>query len=271
MGKQKERLDQILVKRGFFHSRSRAAAAVLEGQVSVNGKKIEKPGTPVADDVEIGVVEGPRYVSRGGMKLEQAFDEFGLDVRGKVVLDAGASTGGFTDCLLKHGARKVIAVDVGYGQFDWSLRRNQRVELRERTNIRYIRPEMLSETPDIATLDLSFISLKKVLSAVIKCLRPGFEIIALVKPQFEAGKGMVGKGGVVRERTTHRQVLTDIWQHALDNGCVVRGITASRVRGPRGNVEYLLYLTDGSFAAMVAEAPEESVLEGLLKDIPELS
>lgn len=241
----KTRLDTVLVQRGFFSSRSQAAAAVLAGEVSVNGQPLTKAGSMVAPDVEISLREGQRFVSRGGLKLETAFEQFDLDVAGSAVLDAGASTGGFTDCLLQHGARKVIAVDVGYGQLDWKLRNDPRVEVHERTNIRNITPGQLSEAPTFATFDLSFISLKKVLPPVIKCLKPGFELVALVKPQFEAGKGNVGSGGVVRDPATHRQVLADIWEYAGSEGLVVLGLAESAIRGPKGNVEFLIHLADG--------------------------
>ncbi|MHB9111467.1 MAG: TlyA family RNA methyltransferase [Thermoleophilia bacterium] len=241
----KSRLDTILVQRGFFSSRSQAAAAVLAGEVTVGGQPVTKAGTMVAPDVEISLREEPRFVSRGGLKLETAFEEFDMDVTGAAVLDAGASTGGFTDCLLQHGARKVIAVDVGYGQLDWKLRNDPRVEVHERTNIRGITPGLLSEAPNFATFDLSFISLKKVLPPVIKCLKPGFELVALVKPQFEAGKGRVGSGGVVRDPEVHRQVLADIWEYAESQGLTVLGLAESGLRGPKGNVEFLIHLADG--------------------------
>ena len=217
----------------------------MAGEVKVGGQVVTKAGGLVAPDAEITIKEAPRFVSRGGLKLEKAFEEFPIDVRGRVVLDAGASTGGFTDCLLQHGARKVIAVDVGYGQLDWKLRQDPRVEVLERTNIRGLEPEMLSELPDFATLDLSFISLKKVLPAVIKCLNPRFELVALVKPQFEAGRSGVGKGGVVRDPEVHRQVLSDMREFAEAQGLVVMGLIESGVRGPKGNIEYLIYLAGG--------------------------
>jgi len=266
----KARLDTILVERGFFSSRSQAAAAVLAGEVSVKGQPVTKAGAMVSPDVEIALREPQRFVSRGGLKLETAFERFKLDVKGRVALDAGASTGGFTDCLLQHGARKVIAIDVGYGQLDWKLRNDPRVEVHERTNIRGIMPESLSEAPNFATFDLSFISLKKVLPPVIKCLKPGFELVALVKPQFEAGKGKVGSGGVVRDPETHRQVLNGVWQYAESLGLVVLGLTESGIRGPKGNVEFLIHLADGRDRP---EAPrptlEASVIDALVDRLTE--
>lgn len=237
----KERLDTVLVQRGFFSTRSQAAAAVLAGEVRVSGQPVTKAGTLVTPDIEVTLKEQPRFVSRGGLKLERAFEEFPIDVTGRVALDAGASTGGFTDCLLQHGARKVIAVDVGYGQLDWKLRNDPRVDVLERTNIRGITQEMLSEAPSFATFDLSFISLKKVLQPVIDTLEEDFQAIALIKPQFEAGRGKVGKGGVVRDSNVRREVLEEIWSFIEESGWVVLGLTESPVRGPKGNREYLLY------------------------------
>ena len=239
----KARLDIILVERGLFATRSQAAAAVMAGEVLVEGQPVTKAGTQVSPGAEITLKEEPRFVSRGGLKLEHAFQEFPIDVTGLAVLDAGASTGGFTDCLLQHGARKVIAVDVGYGQLDWKLRQDPRVEVLERTNVRHLKPGMLSEPPAFAVCDLSFISLKKIIPAVIECLRPGFAIVALVKPQFEAGREDIGKGGVVRDPEVRRRVLEDIWGFAEELGLTVRGLVQSPVRGPKGNVEYLIYMT----------------------------
>ena len=241
----KKRLDTILVERGLFETRSQAAAAVMAGEVLVDGQPVTKAGAQLRPDAEIAIRETKRFVSRGGLKLERAFGEFPIDVEGKAALDAGASTGGFTDCLLKHGARKVIAVDVGYGQLDWKLRQDPRVEILERTNVRNLEPGMLSELPEFAVLDLSFISLKKIIPAVIKCLRTRFGLVALIKPQFEAGREGVGKGGVVLDPEVHRQVLTGIWDFAEELGLTVRGLSESGVRGPKGNVEYLIYMTGG--------------------------
>ncbi|MFA5800987.1 MAG: TlyA family RNA methyltransferase [Thermoleophilia bacterium] len=241
----KTRLDNILVQRGFFSSRSQAAAAVMAGEVSVAGQPVFKAGAMVAPEVEITLKEEKRFVSRGGLKLEKAFEEFHIDVSGKAALDAGASTGGFTDCLLQHGARKVIAVDVGYGQLDWKLRNDARVEVLERTNIRNLTPGMLSEPPIFATFDLSFISLKKIFPAVIKCLQPGFEAVALIKPQFEVGRGMVGKGGIVRDEEVRAQVVSDMRDFIISSGWEVRGVAESPIRGPKGNVEFLIYFVDG--------------------------
>lgn len=255
----KKRLDQILVERGLFATRSQAAASVMAGEVKVAGRTVAKAGAQIVPDAEITLREEPRFVSRGGLKLERAFQEFPIDVEGRVAIDIGASTGGFTDCLLQHGARKVIAVDVGYGQLDWKLRQDSRVEVLERTNVRNLTPDMLSEPPEFATFDVSFISLTKVFPAVIKCLSNGFRIVSLIKPQFEAGRESVGKGGVVRDAETHRQVLASIWDYAERLGLTVLGLTESGVRGPKGNIEYLIYLADGRDAAVTAkkQAPPE--------------
>lgn len=213
----------------------------MAGEVKVNGDAVTKAGAQVAEEAEIQLREEPRFVSRGGLKLEKAFKEFPLEVKGLVVIDAGASSGGFTDCLLQHGARKVIAVDVGYGQLDWKLRNNPRVEVMERVNIRALTPEHLSERPDFATFDLSFISLKKVIPVVVTCLQPDFEAVALIKPQFEAGREKVGKGGVVRDEAIRQEVVDDLTAFIEDRGWQVRGVTESPVKGPKGNVEYLIW------------------------------
>ena len=252
--KPKQRLDTILVQRGLFSTRSQAGAAILAGLVLVDGDAEHKAGRQVPPDIQVEVVEDPVYVSRGGFKLERAFDAFDLDAAGKLALDAGASTGGFTDCLLQNGAAAVIAIDVGYGQLDWRLRQDPRVTVIERYNIRYLKCGDLPAAPALAALDLSFISLKKVLPAVIECMTPGFEIVALVKPQFEAGRQKIGKGGVVRDPAAHREVLLSLWSHMGGLGLAVRGLVESPVRGPKGNIEYLLHLIDaGSPEAMTGD------------------
>lgn len=252
--KPRHRLDTILVERGFFPTRSQASAAILAGLVLVEGSVEHKAGRHVTPDIDVQVVEDPVYVSRGGFKLERAFDAFDLNVAGKVALDAGASTGGFTDCLLRNGAASVIAIDVGYGQLDWKLRQDPRVVVMERTNVRYLKCADLPSVPQIATLDFSFISLKKVLPAVTACLAPGFEIVCLIKPQFEAGRQKVGKGGVVRDPVVHRGVILSIWDFCAENGMQVRGLVDSPVRGPKGNIEYLMYLIDGRSVEATTEA-----------------
>lgn len=253
--KPQHRLDTILVEKGLFTTRSQAGAAILAGLVLVEGNVEHKAGRHVTPDIPVEVVEDPVYVSRGGYKLERAFDAFDLNVAGKVVLDAGASTGGFTDCLLQNDAARVIAIDVGYGQLDWKLRQDPRVTVMERTNVRYLDCADLPELPQMATLDLSFISLKKVLPAITACMPRGYEVVTLIKPQFEAGRSKVGKGGVVRDPEVHRAVLSSIWDFAGEAGMQVRGLVDSPVRGPKGNIEYLMYMIDGSgYEAMTEEA-----------------
>ncbi len=236
----KERIDLALVRRGLVESREKARALIMAGQVLVEDRVLDKAGALVAEDASIRLREQLPYVSRGGIKLAHALDTFGLDVRDKVALDAGASTGGFTDCLLQRGARRVYSVDVGYGQMDQRLRVDPRVVLIERTNIRYL--TSLPELPDLATIDVSFISLEKVIPPVVKLLGPEGLILALVKPQFEAGVEQVGRGGVVRDPVVHRAVLERLRTWTADQGLTVRGLTASPILGPKGNREFFLYL-----------------------------
>ncbi len=240
---------------------------MLAGLVLVDGSAEHKAGRRVAPDISVEVVEDPVYVSRGGYKLERALDAFDLNVAGRVALDAGASTGGFTDCLLQNGAAMVIAADVGYGQLSWKLRRDPRVAVIERYNIRYLDCADLPAAPELATLDLSFISLKKALPAVIKCLSPGFDVVTLVKPQFEAGRQKVGKGGVVRDAGVHREVLLSLWEFARRAGLIVRGLVESPVRGPKGNIEYLMHLADGSGSAGLAGAAPEVDKEQVVDEV----
>ncbi|NKE71422.1 TlyA family RNA methyltransferase [Candidatus Manganitrophus noduliformans] len=240
--KPKERLDLLLQSRGLAESRERARSLILSGSVLVDGKKIEKAGAQVKEDAEI-VLLGPvsPYVSRGGIKLEGALNAFHLDPSGKVVIDVGASTGGFTDCLLQRGAARVYAVDVGYGQLAWRLRQDPRVIVLERRNIRTLPPESVPEPVDLATIDVSFISLEKVIPAVIPFLKTRGEIVALVKPQFEVGKGEVGRGGIVRSSEKHRSVLDRIYSQAAGWGLQVGGSIPSPILGQKGNAEFLVY------------------------------
>ncbi|HAA90457.1 MAG: RNA binding methyltransferase FtsJ like [Thermoanaerobacterales bacterium 50_218] len=241
---KKKRIDLLLVEKGFFPTREQARRAVLAGIVFHNQKKIDKCGTFVDPDGVLEVRGNPcPYVSRGGLKLEAALRSFALDVRGKIALDAGASTGGFTDCLLKHGVKKVYAVDVGYGQLAWKLRQDPRVVVMERTNIRYLKPEELGEKVDLVTLDLSFISLEKVLTVVKNLLKPDGEVVALIKPQFEAGRQYVGKGGIVKDPEVHQEVLSRVLKFAEDQGFVIKGLTYSPLPGADGNIEFLAWLS----------------------------
>ncbi|MEX2356531.1 MAG: TlyA family RNA methyltransferase [Thermaerobacterales bacterium] len=249
----RRRLDVQLVQTGRFESRTRARGAILAGQVYVDGMKVDKPGYQVTEEalIEIRVDPNP-YVSRGGLKLEAALDAFGVNPYGKVALDAGASTGGFTHCLLQRGACRVYAVDVGYGQLDWTLRQDSRVVVFERTNLRYLGPDDLDPLPSLTTLDLSFISLAKVLPAVAGFLAPGGEVVALVKPQFEAGAKAVGRGGIVRSAETHRQVLANVSAAAAGLGFIVGDFAPSPLRGGDGNREFFIWL---KLPAVTANTP----------------
>lgn len=245
---KKERLDAVLMNRGLFESRARAQAAIMAGQVLVNEQKIDKPGTAVAPEANIRIIgDKLPYVSRGGLKLEKALQIFPISVEGKVVADIGASTGGFTDCALQNGAAKVYAVDVGYGQLAWKLRTDERVINMERTNVRYLEPVAIGELVDAVTIDVAFISLDKVLPAVHKILKPEGFVVALIKPQFEAGRENVGKKGVVRDAAVHESVIKNVIAFAKSEGFGVAGLDFSPIKGPEGNIEYLLHLVmDGS-------------------------
>ncbi len=257
---KKERLDTLLVQRGFFESRSRAQAAIMAGQVLVNEQKIDKTGTQVAPDAVIRLLGGDlKYVSRGGLKLEKAVGCFNLDLTGKIAADIGASTGGFTDCALQNGAARVYAIDVGYGQLAWKLRSDERVVNMERTNVRYLEADSLPEKVDVATIDVAFISLDKVLPAVKKIIADDGIVIALIKPQFEAGKENVGKKGVVRDPQVHLTVINNVIATAGGLGFKIAGLDYSPVKGPEGNIEYLLYLKNAADAEEIAVDPDETV------------
>ncbi len=250
---RKTRLDRLLVERGLAPSREQARRLIMAGEVQVGGRVVDKPGRLVPEDAPVEVRRQPRYVSRGGLKLEAALDRFGLDVSGKVVVDVGASTGGFTDCLLQRGAAKVYAVDVGYGQLAWKLRQDPRVIPLERTNIRYLEALPGGELADLAVIDASFIGLRLVLPATLRLLKPDGQVIALVKPQFEAGRQDVGKGGVVRDPQVHRRVLEEVAALAQELGLTVAGLTVSPAPGPAGNVEFLIWLTQDPGQAIPLE------------------
>ncbi len=236
------RLDRRLVDSGLVATRERARAVILEGRVEVAGRKREKPGTWVGPEEPVTLIRPDHpYVSRGGVKLAGALASFDVNPQGRVALDVGASTGGFTHCLLLHGASRVVAVDVGYGQFAWSLRNDPRIVLFERTNIRSLKPEQVSEDIGLAVMDVSFISLKKVIPCVIPLLAPRAEMLCLVKPQFEAGKGRVGKGGVVRDTDLIHEILEDMKSFVKDRGLAFCGIEESVLKGPKGNREFFLY------------------------------
>lgn len=242
----KKRLDQLLVDLGKFESREKAKTSIMAGLVYIDGQKADKPGTSYPEDAQVEVRGNPiPYVSRGGLKLEKAMHAFGIDLSGSVCADIGASTGGFTDCMLQHGAKKVYAIDVGYGQLAWKLRTDERVVSMERTNIRYVTPQQIGQPLDFASMDVSFISLNLVLPVLSRLLRPGGAAVALVKPQFEAGREKVGKKGVVRDPAVHLEVLQNFSAHAQAHGFSVRGMTYSPIKGPEGNIEYLAALILG--------------------------
>ena len=245
MSKFKQRLDLLLVERGLIESRELARRQIMAGEVLVDERVVDKPGRPVPVDATVRVKSLPPYVSRGGGKLAAALAAFALDVTGLAAVDVGASTGGFTDCLLQHGAAHVYAVDVGYGQLAWSLRQDARVTVLERTNVRYLDALPGGTTVDLAVIDASFISLSLVLPATLRLLRPNAQIVALIKPQFEAGREQVGKGGVVRDAKVHRRVLDETVALARSLALDVGGLVVSPVVGPAGNVEFLIWLRCG--------------------------
>lgn len=265
---EKLRLDVLLVERGFFPSRERARAAIMAGAVLVDEQKIDKAGSRFAADVQIRLLgEDLPYVSRGGLKLAKALQVFDLDLHGLTMLDIGASTGGFVDCALQNGAAKVYAVDVGYNQLAWKLRQDERVVVLEKTNARYLDQDLIAETVDLVTADVSFISLTLALPAALdKLLKPGGALVALIKPQFEAGREKVGKKGVVRDPAVHQEVIERIVAACAQWQMGVQGLSYSPITGPNGNIEYLLYARKGaaakpqSSAQIVAEAWREHVI-----------
>ena len=255
--KIKKRLDVLLTEKGFCDSRSKAQAIIMAGHVYVDGQKADKPGISYEETVDIEVRgESCPYVSRGGLKLEKALRDFGVDPTGFVCSDSGASTGGFTDCLLQQGASKVFAIDVGYGQLDWKIRSDPRVVVMERTNIRYVTPDDLGEALDLSVIDVSFISLKIVLPAIKALLKPTGQVLCLIKPQFEAGREKVGKKGVVRDPETHKQVLDDFLALADSLQFTILGLTFSPVKGPEGNIEFLGHLTLADGEGIVPDAAQ---------------
>ncbi len=259
----KERLDILLVKKGIISSREKARRHIMAGEVFVEGQREDKPGTKINEDANIELRgEKLAYVSRGGLKLEKAFKEFGLNVTDKICLDIGASTGGFTDCLLQNGAAKVYSVDVGYGQLDYKLRRDERVVCMERTNFRYLTKEDIPETIAFACTDVSFISLSKILPAARPMLADNGSMVCLIKPQFEAGREKVGKKGVVRDPGVHLEVIERICNLAVnDIGFFIKGLSFSPIRGPEGNIEYLAYLSMQEESGTVLPQPKEVVEE----------
>ena len=250
----KKRVDVLLVERGLVPTRAKAQALVLAGRVASSGVRLDKPGTALPADAPLEVQDGPRFVSRGGEKLAPILEALGIAVKDRACLDVGASTGGFTDALLRAGARSVVAVDVGRGQLDWTLRNDPRVVVLEGVNVRYLEPAELPERPSLAVIDVSFISLRQVLVPVCACLAPEAEVVALVKPQFEVGRGRVGRGGIVRDAALHLEVLEGIVAFARDERLAPRAVLRSPLPGAEGNVEFFLHLAPGS-----APAPEAAL------------
>ena len=241
---EKKRLDVILVEKGFFESREKAKASIMAGIVFVDEQKLDKAGDMVSVEAKIEVRGNVcPYVSRGGLKLEKAINEFNIDLTDKVCMDIGASTGGFTDCMLQNGAKKVFSVDVGYGQFAWKLRQDSRVVCMERTNIRYVTKDDIGEELDFASIDVSFISLTKVLPVAFSLTKDNGEVVALIKPQFEAGREQVGKKGVVRDSNVHKEVIEKVIKFSNDIGFGVKNLSFSPIKGPEGNIEFLVYLS----------------------------
>ncbi len=259
----KERLDVLLVQRGRAASREKAKAMIMAGEILVDGEREDKAGSMFPDTVTITQKGRPLpYVSRGGLKLEKAMTHFGLDLTGKICMDVGASTGGFTDCMLQNGAVKVYAVDVGHGQLDWKLRNDERVVCMERTNIRYVTPEDIQEPVQFVSIDVSFISLTKVLLPVRNLMEEGAEMTALIKPQFEAGREKVGKKGVVRDPAIHLEVIQTVISYAKSISFGVRHLEFSPIKGPEGNIEYLVHLVklpEGTVEEKMLVSPEEVV------------
>ena len=239
----KERLDVLLVSRGLAPSREKAKTMIMEGNVFVNNNREDKAGSTFPEDCQIEVRgKTLQYVSRGGLKLEKAMTHFGITLEGKICMDIGASTGGFTDCMLQNGAQKVYAVDVGYGQFAWKLRQDERVVCMEKTNIRYVTPEQIGDALDFASVDVSFISLTKVLGPAKELLKEDGQMVCLIKPQFEAGREKVGKKGVVRDKGVHEEVIEKVISFALETGFSIYNLEYSPIKGPEGNIEYLVYI-----------------------------
>lgn len=258
----KERLDVLLVKRNLAESREKAKAIIMSGNVFVEGQREDKAGTTFSDEVQIEIKGHTLpYVSRGGLKLEKAVANFDVCLEGKVCTDVGASTGGFTDCMLQNGARKVFAIDVGKGQLAWKLRQDDRVICMEKTNIRYVTPEDIGEPLDFASVDVSFISLSKVLPAARELLKDGGEMVCLIKPQFEAGREKVGKKGVVRDPKVHLEVIQTVLQTAMDLGFSILNLEYSPIKGPEGNIEYLVHLKKTQEGENSAEVNAEAVVE----------
>ena len=262
----KKRLDVLLVEKGLAESREKAKAIIMSGIVYVDGEKEDKAGSTFSEEVQIEVRgKTLKYVSRGGLKLEKAMEVFPISLEGAVCMDVGASTGGFTDCMLQNGASKVYSVDVGHGQLAWSLRNDDRVVCMEKTNIRYVTPEDIEELVSFASVDVSFISLSKVLPPLRNLLTEEGQVVCLIKPQFEAGREKVGKKGVVREKSTHEEVIRNVLTFTMESGFSILGLDYSPVKGPEGNIEYLMHIrkTETGKAGETGEAGEAEITPGL--------
>ena len=258
----KKRLDILVYEAGFAPSREKARALIMSGIIYVDGQKSDKPGTAYPETAKLEMRGAkPKYVSRGGLKLEKAIQSFELDLNGRITMDIGASTGGFTDCMLQNGAARVYAIDVGYGQLDWKLRNDERVINLERTNVRYITREQIPDGIDFFSVDVCFISLELVLPAVRPLLSKDCTAVTLIKPQFEAGRGLVGKNGVVRDKAVHAAVIKKIYDHCLNNGFDVLDLDYSPIKGPEGNIEYLLYIRRSDDPKAFKELDIEGVVE----------
>ena len=263
------RADELAAARGLAESRSKARALIEEGKLLCGGKPVDKPSRKLPDDAELSVVADAqtlKFVSRAGLKLEGFLDAFGMDLRGAEILDAGASTGGFTDCMLQHGAKKVYSIDVGYGQLDWRLRNDERVKVMERMNARNMTSDWFDEEVDFASMDVSFISIKLILPAIYNCLKNGALAVILVKPQFEAGKGKVGKIGVVREEATHKEVLLSCMLFAQSLGFEIQHVDYSPITGPKGNIEFLMVLKKrGGDSAIIMQDQADGIARNTVK------
>jgi 23S rRNA (cytidine1920-2'-O)/16S rRNA (cytidine1409-2'-O)-methyltransferase len=264
MTQTKERLDVLLVSNGMFPSREKARASIMAGQIFIDGQRVDKAGEKVSISSPIEIKgEVLPYVSRGGLKLEKALKSFNINLKELICFDIGASTGGFTDCMLQNGAKKVIAIDVGYGQFAWKLRTDPRVVCLERTNVRYVTIEQIGESGDFASIDVSFISLKKVVMPVMDLLGDKGRIVALIKPQFEAGRDKVGKKGVVKDPLTHKEVINGIVNFLMEQKFNILNLDFSPIRGPEGNIEYLVYFTKDTNLASCFELKDIDKIVGL--------
>ena len=264
----KKRLDVIVFERGYTDSREKARILIMEGRVYVENQKADKPGMSYSEDVDLDVrLNTVQYVSRGGFKLEKAIEDFGINLEGMVAMDIGASTGGFTDCMLQNGCSKVYSVDVGYGQLAWKLRNDERVINMERTNIRYIDRSLIKDTIKFFSIDVSFISLCIVLPVVREIICDGAKGVCLIKPQFEAGKNKVGKKGVVREKSTHEEVIAKICNFCKENGFNILGLSYSPIKGPEGNIEYLIYIEKSDLACIKDDIDICSVVDFSHKEL----